>query len=446
MRKVNPMILISLVLAMLVLFFVIYFSMLSPARTATPIKLVTGEWSPYSGQEIEGYGISAAIVSYLFAQMGYQPEFEFLPWSLGENLVLSSQRNDNVRGIFPYVKTQSREQRFYLSDSIIDINYSVFYNPNTTPDGADITQASALKNYRVLTIEGYDYHPDINAVVPVQECAFNSTLDAFRFLADPRPIALLSDTPLNIAGRDLMVGATEMASDERDSPWHLYTFENAGEKTTGSDTIDILLASSRASEDAMTARYPAACVFRDPEKVIEAIRYFQRPAVVVEAVDVGEELLITTVPNLRRSIERAPYVQKMQLTVMFSRNNPNNLALRDDFNQRLAELKRDPSAFNALVKSAVRNANKARAVTLQGYDGESLVPAYAYLRKPRTCDTSQAIYLPKGTRAVVTRWHPAFLEFGQRVEHPMTNIRLLNGPMAQIDREWCVDGRAIELQ
>jgi polar amino acid transport system substrate-binding protein len=49
------------------------------------IKLATGEWAPYTGQNLPEYGKTSAIVTHVLRNMGYQPEFQFMPWSNAES-------------------------------------------------------------------------------------------------------------------------------------------------------------------------------------------------------------------------------------------------------------------------------------------------------------------------------------------------------------------------
>jgi polar amino acid transport system substrate-binding protein len=148
-----------------------------------PILLATGEWSPYSGEALARRGVASAIVSAIFQQMGYEPEFRFMPWARAEQAALDNDANRGVRATFPYASTPERENGFYFSQPIFSIELSVFYNAERHPSGSRIATAADLQNFTVVPISGYRYPVEAEqALAPLP--AVDSNLTAFRLLIE----------------------------------------------------------------------------------------------------------------------------------------------------------------------------------------------------------------------------------------------------------------------
>ena len=49
------------------------------AEPLKPLLLLPGEWAPYSVEGLPEKGVASAVVTAVFQQMGYQPQFLFLP-------------------------------------------------------------------------------------------------------------------------------------------------------------------------------------------------------------------------------------------------------------------------------------------------------------------------------------------------------------------------------
>lgn len=86
-------------------------------------------------------GVISAIVSRVFENMGYQPEYYFMPWSAAEDAAASDESDTGIRASFPnseprYDPTQedSRSSRFYFSDSVLDVKLVIFYQRQHDPD------------------------------------------------------------------------------------------------------------------------------------------------------------------------------------------------------------------------------------------------------------------------------------------------------------------------
>ena len=64
------------------LFLLTLISLFSPsASTQTHVvKIAAGEWPPFIGEELEGFGHVGKIIEEVFSSQGYKVEFHFYPW------------------------------------------------------------------------------------------------------------------------------------------------------------------------------------------------------------------------------------------------------------------------------------------------------------------------------------------------------------------------------
>lgn len=97
------------------------FFMPAPSSAKT-ITLVTGEFSPYSGEKLPNGGMISEIIDKAFASMGDSVEFDFRPWKRGYLETI----NHKYQGTFPYVKDENREKIFLFSNSLYTGKVSVF--------------------------------------------------------------------------------------------------------------------------------------------------------------------------------------------------------------------------------------------------------------------------------------------------------------------------------
>lgn len=83
--------------------------------SCTPLTLVTGEFSPYSGSALPEGGQSTRLVMTLLREAGYdEVKVDYLPWNRGYELV----RNGLASATYPYAWTRERAKIFYYSAPI----------------------------------------------------------------------------------------------------------------------------------------------------------------------------------------------------------------------------------------------------------------------------------------------------------------------------------------
>lgn len=177
---------LSLFIPILATFFIIYNSSASQSiETIKPAIFVTGEYSPFSGELLDEHGITSAVIAEAIKEAGYQAEFKFMPWSLGQEAAYESEVDQGIRGTFPYIKTPDRENRFYFSNPIVNVETSLFFNLKKNPELLKAKSAKVLKGYKFLPIQGYSYLPEIKELSQTSFLATDN-IEAFsKLLTDP---------------------------------------------------------------------------------------------------------------------------------------------------------------------------------------------------------------------------------------------------------------------
>jgi polar amino acid transport system substrate-binding protein len=80
----------------IIIFLFIFFSLNSFGKK---VSIATLEWPPYISSKIKGNGSVARIITKAFKSVGYEVEFEFLPWARAISYIKSGQ----VDAIVPIV-------------------------------------------------------------------------------------------------------------------------------------------------------------------------------------------------------------------------------------------------------------------------------------------------------------------------------------------------------
>lgn len=114
------------------------------------VLLLTGEWEPFTSENLEGYGFISAIVDAVFKEMGRDHQLRFYPWARGEAIT----RSGNAWGTFPYAPSNEREKDFHFSDPIYTTRSPLFYLKDQH-DGFEFGSLSELQDYRVAGLQAY---------------------------------------------------------------------------------------------------------------------------------------------------------------------------------------------------------------------------------------------------------------------------------------------------
>lgn len=118
--------------------------------TAEEVRLTNGEWAPYLGAKLPHQGVASRIVEEAFALKGVQVRWEFYPWARSMHLAERGERT----GTAVWLRSPEREQRFFISDPVVESSYYFFHRKDRP---VDWKQVDDLKGLRLGGALGYDY-------------------------------------------------------------------------------------------------------------------------------------------------------------------------------------------------------------------------------------------------------------------------------------------------
>lgn len=168
-----------------------------PDLPLQPAIFATGDWAPYSGKQLPDWGIASAVVASTASEAGYEANLQFMAWSQAYNAAADSRMNRGIRGTFPWYRTAAREREFYYSDALLEVELSIFYNAQNTPQLVEqVDRPGGLDRYRGVRVESYQYHPDIERLlsdapmVPSAFKAFQQLIEnpEVQFVAEARDV------------------------------------------------------------------------------------------------------------------------------------------------------------------------------------------------------------------------------------------------------------------
>jgi polar amino acid transport system substrate-binding protein len=88
------------------------------------IRITSGEWSPYDGEDLPHYGCSAWLIEEAFALEGIAVEFGFFSWSRSYQLA----KDGSWDGTIEWADTPDHRKYFYLSEENITDQQWVFFH------------------------------------------------------------------------------------------------------------------------------------------------------------------------------------------------------------------------------------------------------------------------------------------------------------------------------
>ena len=349
------------VVLLLLLLFIFVFGSADPAGYKR-IQLASGEWAPYTSATLPEFGVVSAVVTRVLGNMGYQSDYQFMPWASAENIASRDENSAGIRGAFPFINpdestdTRShRSQQFYFSDSLMEVRQAIFYDRRHNPNAALIERENQLSQHQVIRIDGYEY--------PAAVASF------INYAPD---IAVASDT---------------------------------------AEAIEILTSN-------------------------------KQPLVVIEALEVGRQLIESKYPSLLPFIRVAPLQVEQSVHLMLGKRNPDNLAFKRKFDAELHAFREDKQAFQQFTASINRKIELATAVQLEPTGASQHIIAYLDAGK------TKQVLLPKGSKAKVIHWPGEFLNPFPTKNEPqaaLAQVKILNGPYAATQARLFIESAAIRL-
>lgn len=117
------------------------------------VKLITGEWDPFTTEKTKEKGFFTEIVTAIFKEAGMEPEYIFLPWKRGEQEIA----NGTAFATFPYIATDERKKSFDFSDEVANSTGRFFYLKTVFKDKIDWSTYADIKKYKIGGTLGYWY-------------------------------------------------------------------------------------------------------------------------------------------------------------------------------------------------------------------------------------------------------------------------------------------------
>lgn len=129
--------------------------------TAGNIRLVTGEFAPYSGENLPNGGMLTELVSGIFSQLGAEVSVAYLPWKRGYMETLSGK----FTATFPYSFSAERAEQMLYSAPLRSSSVHLFVHSATQFDYAELED---LRGARLCTALGYNLFPAIQEALAQQ--------------------------------------------------------------------------------------------------------------------------------------------------------------------------------------------------------------------------------------------------------------------------------------
>lgn len=124
---------------------------------AREISMVTNDWAPFFGSELENDGAVTVIVKAAFQRVGHNAEIKFVPWLRALKLVKYGE-HDLLMGAY---YSDERSKTYLYSDPFWDIKLGL-----VAPKSLNINHYSKLQDltpYKIGIVQGWVNSPEFDA-------------------------------------------------------------------------------------------------------------------------------------------------------------------------------------------------------------------------------------------------------------------------------------------
>lgn len=124
------------------------------------IRLTTGPWLPFTGEDLPHYGFASNIVTAVFASENIRTQYIFRPWKRA----LKEAMEGKFEGSILWRRTPEREHIFYFSEPVIIVEV-VFFHLKSVP--FEWTSLEDLKKKKVMAgvVRGLEYDNEFDKAV-----------------------------------------------------------------------------------------------------------------------------------------------------------------------------------------------------------------------------------------------------------------------------------------
>jgi polar amino acid transport system substrate-binding protein len=126
----------------------------APMSKAQSIPMATGEWAPFTSENMKDYGEFTKNVTIVFKEMGVEPDYLFYPWRRCFDSVIKGR----VWAAFPYSYTKKRAGKVWFTNKL-SCSKTVFfyYFQGKSPKKYHYNSLEDLNSYRIGGVTGYFY-------------------------------------------------------------------------------------------------------------------------------------------------------------------------------------------------------------------------------------------------------------------------------------------------
>lgn len=185
---------------------------------ALEITVATGDYAPFTGQDLEGYGTVNARLTRLAEASDIELNFEFMPW---KRALEATRRGNFVATSFWYF-SEDREADFIHVGPLIADRLVFFGRDDRSPLAYE--SLSDLQGYTIGIVPGYTYTPEFWALVE------DGTLT-------------VSEGPSDLANfRKLVAGRIDLLPVSEEAGWHMASENLSAEDLATLTVLDVPLA------------------------------------------------------------------------------------------------------------------------------------------------------------------------------------------------------------
>ncbi|MBN1501614.1 MAG: transporter substrate-binding domain-containing protein [Spirochaetes bacterium] len=133
------------------LIIIIFFPSLAVISAEHKVPFAIGEWRPYTGENLENYGMASEIITAACDAVDLVPEYSFYPWRRAELYV----EQGKSFATFPFADVPERKENFYFSNVIVSSSISVLkYKKNKKTLNFIFKQVKDFSGYNIGTTIG----------------------------------------------------------------------------------------------------------------------------------------------------------------------------------------------------------------------------------------------------------------------------------------------------
>ncbi|QMV61999.1 transporter substrate-binding domain-containing protein [Pseudomonas berkeleyensis] len=235
---------------------------LGSAHAADTVRLTNGEWPPYLGEDLPHHGVASRIVAEAFALQNVEVQWEFHPWA--RSLKMAEQGTRDGSAVWLY--NREREQRFHISDPVVESGYYLFHRKNRHFDWSSVED---LRGLRIAATRGYDYGDAF------QQAEAAGEIDVVRLTGDEQGLRQLLAGRVDLFPVDKVVGFDLLYQQFSAAERRLLSFHPVPLR---SDSLHLLLSREVPGNAELMQRFNQSLArLRDSGKISQYLLEIQQP-------------------------------------------------------------------------------------------------------------------------------------------------------------------------